>query len=291
MTLWPEHIAGVTTHARRGEIQNAFRYGVDYVLIDPEARRGPWLFSRNRFNLASVHDRDHGGPLHDGRGAGWARDILAERGLPDARILLLTQPRFLGYVFNPVSFWLAFRDDALVAVICEVNTPFGDRHSYLCHLPGFAPITPEARIEAPKRLHVSPFQDREGAYRFRFDIRPDRIAIRITHTNGAEGVIATLSGPRAPATNLGLLSGFLRRPAGALRTIGLIHWQAMKLKLKGARWRRRPDPAPEALTASTGPTHDTRRDADDRTTHDSSGRDPAGADRAAVAVLSGAETG
>ena len=248
MSHWPEHIAGTTTHARRGAIRNAFRYGVDYVLIDPAARRGPWLFSRNRFNLASVHDHDHGGPLHDGRGADWARDILAERGLPDAHIRLLTQPRFLGYVFNPVSFWLAWRGDDLVAVICEVNTPFGDRHSYLCHLPEFAPITAAARMEAPKRLHVSPFQDRAGDYRFRFDIRPDRVAIHITHVHGEEGVIATLFGPRKPASSLGLAWGFLRRPMGALRTIALIHWQALKLKLKGARFRHRPEPVPDDLT-------------------------------------------
>lgn len=291
MTRWPEHIAGVTTHARRGAIRNAFRYGVDYVLIDPEARRGPFLFARNGFNLASVHDRDHGGPLKAGRGATWARDILSDRGLRDARLLLLTQPRFLGYQFNPVSFWLAFRGADLVAAICEVNTPFGDRHCYLCHLPGFAPITAEARIEAPKRLHVSPFQDRDGRYSFRFDIRPDRIAIRITHLHGDEGVIATLSGPRKPATSLGLLSGLSRRPAGAVRTIALIHWQALKLKLKGARWRRRPAPVAEGLTGPTVPPHVTRSDVYDRPVDDPSDRDPAGADRAPAAVLSGAETG
>ncbi len=54
------------------------------------------------------------------------------------RILLLTQPRFLGYVFNPVSFWLVHRGEALVAVIAEVSNTYGDRHSYLCHRPGFA---------------------------------------------------------------------------------------------------------------------------------------------------------
>ncbi|TDK48798.1 DUF1365 domain-containing protein [Antarcticimicrobium luteum] len=248
MTRWPDHIAGTTTHARRGGIANAFRYGVDYLLIDPAAQRGPWLFSRNRLNLAAVHDRDHGGPIGSGRGAGWARDILAERGLADARLELLTQPRFLGYGFNPVSFWLAWRGGALAAVICEVSTPFGDRHSYLCHRPGFAPITAETRMDRPKRLHVSPFQDVAGDYRFRFDIRPDRIAIRISHVNGDQGVIATLSGPRRPATSPGLIRAFLRRPLGALRTIALIHWQALKLKLKGARYRRRPAPAPGDLT-------------------------------------------
>lgn len=239
-----EHIAGVTTHSRRGAIRHRFRYGVDYVLIDPEATQdAPALFSRNRFNLASVHDVDHGGPLKAGRAAAWARAVLAEAGAPKGlRLELLTQPRFLGYGFNPVSFWLAWNDDALRAVIAEVSTPFGDRHSYLCALPGFAPITPDARLHAAKALHVSPFQEVAGGYEFTFDIRPGRIRIAILHRNGAEGVVATLTGPRQSLTNAGLIAVALRRPFGALRTMVLIHWQALRLKLKGARYRTRPAP-------------------------------------------------
>ncbi len=245
MTHMPEHIAGVTTHTRRGEIRHRFHYGVDYVLIDPDAQvTRPRLFSRNRFNLASVHDRDHGGPIRAGRGVVWAREVLAAHGLADRdlELRLLTQPRFLGYVFNPVSFWLAMENGALIAVIAEVSTPFGDRHSYLCHDPNFAPITQDSRITAPKSLHVSPFQEVKGSYEFSFDIRSDQIAIRILHRNGNEGVVATLSGARLPLTNAGLLRASLRRPLGALRTIILIYWQALRLKLKGARYRARPTP-------------------------------------------------
>ena len=157
----PEHIAATTTNRRKGKISHGFRYGVDYVLIDPDASGPrPRLFSRNRLNLMSVHDRDHGGPLKNGRGAVWAREVLTQNGLPKAsvRLLLLTQPRYLGYGFNPVSFWLALEGDTLRAVIAEVSTPFGDRHSYLCHAPNFAPITKHTRITSPKSLHVSPFQ-------------------------------------------------------------------------------------------------------------------------------------
>jgi DUF1365 family protein len=248
MTYWPEHVRGVTTHARRGAIRHGFRYGVDFVLIDAEApSNGPLLFSRNRFNLASVHDCDHGGTPKAGRGSVWARAALSEAGLVNPRVVLklLTQARFLGYVFNPVSVWLALDGDVLVAVIAEVSTPFGDRHSYLCHLPEFAPITSDTRIAKPKFLHVSPFQDVVGGYEFSFDIRADQILIRILHRNGDEGVVATLSGTRTRMTNAGLLRASFRRPFGALRTIGLIYWQALRLRVKGARYRDRPDP-PEA---------------------------------------------
>ncbi|MDF1856572.1 DUF1365 domain-containing protein [Pseudooceanicola sp.] len=251
MTHSPEHIAGITTHLRRGAIRHRFRYGVDYVLIDPEAMlTRPLLFSRNRFNLASVHDRDHGGPMKAGRGPDWARAVLAANGLADRALdlRLLTQPRFLGYVFNPVSFWLALQGDALIAVIAEVSTPFGDRHSYLCHQPDFAPITKDTRITTAKSLHVSPFQQVKGSYEFSFDIRSDRIIIRILHRNGDEGVVATLSGKRMALTNAGLLRASLRRPLGALRTIILIYWQALRLKLKGAKYRTRPSPPSSEVT-------------------------------------------
>ncbi|WP_417270021.1 DUF1365 domain-containing protein [Celeribacter sp.] len=251
MTTRPDHIAGQTVHARRGAIGNAFRYGVDFVLIDPDSARGPALFSRNRFNLSAVYDRDHGGPVGQGRGTAWAREVFAAEGLCDLRLELLTQPRFMGYGFNPVSFWLGWRGDDLIAVIAEVSTPFGDRHSYLCTTPDHAPITKDQRITAAKHLHVSPFQTVEGLYHFNFDIRHDGIAVRILHENDDEGVIATLSGPRNPLTNRSILRAYLRRPLGAFRTTALIHWQALILKLKGATYRRQP-PAPTSELTKSG---------------------------------------
>ena len=168
---------------------------------------------------------------------------------PDGcRILLLTQPRFLGYVFNPVSFWLVHRGAALVAVIAEVSNTYGDRHSYLCHRPGFAAIEAGDSTTATKLLHVSPFLEVSGGYDFGFDIRPDRIAIRIALSGGPEGLVATLTGDRRPLTSGSILVAAVRRPFGALRTIALIHWEALRLTLKGARYRPRPAPPVEEIT-------------------------------------------
>ncbi|MDG1532670.1 MAG: DUF1365 domain-containing protein [Paracoccaceae bacterium] len=248
MNFPAEQIHAVTSHKRRGAISNTFRYGVDYVLIDPEnTTKTPILFSRNCFNLNSIHDVDHGGPLKEGSGAKWARKVFSEHGLisPELKILLLTQPRFLMYSFNPVSFWLALIGDALVAVISEVSTPFAQRHSYLCHQHDFTPITKDSRMSRPKLLHVSPFQNVEGDYEFIFDIRPKHIDIRIIYRNENDGVIATLQGAREPLSSFGLLKAGLRRPLGALRTMILIHWQALRLKFKGAKYRTTP-PSPKS---------------------------------------------
>lgn len=246
------HMPARVGHARIGAIRHAFTYWVDYLLLCPETARGSALFSRNRFNLVSVHDRDHGGPRGSGEGAVWARRILSEAGLalgPDVAVALLTQPRFLGYWFTPVSFWLALRGDALVAVIAEVNNTFGDRHSYLCHLPGFTAIGPDDAIDAAKVFHVSPFMDVAGTYHFRFDIGSGRAAIRIVQSDGPKGLVATMDGPLRPVGAAGLIGAALRRPGGSLRVLALIYWNALRLKLKGAAYRFRPAPPDDEVSS------------------------------------------
>ncbi|UMA64962.1 DUF1365 domain-containing protein [Roseivivax marinus] len=241
-----EHVPGRTWHGRRGAIRNAFAYSVDYVLLDAEAPvAAPLNFSRNRRNIASVQDRDHGGPPGAGRGPSWAREVLrAHQVRAEGPLLLLTQPRLLGHVFNPVSFWLAHDHiDRLVAVIAEVSNTFGDRHSYLCVHPESRPIRTSDVLQAQKIFHVSPFQPVEGTYRFRFSITAERVAIRIDYGDGADGgLVATLAGPRRPLSSGALLRAMLRRPFGSRRVLALIHWQAIKLWWKGAVYRARPVP-------------------------------------------------
>ncbi|NSX56716.1 DUF1365 domain-containing protein [Parasulfitobacter algicola] len=245
------HIAGQTFHGRRGAVENAFRYSVDYVLLDAEADvKTPALFGRNRGHLTSLHDSDHGGTPGQGTGAKWVRDVLAEHKLDvTGEILLLAQPRVLGHVFNPVSFWLCYdTENILRVVIAEVSNTFGERHSYLCHHDNLAPITREDTLSAQKIFYVSPFQPVEGGYTFRFDIQGDKIGIWIDYTQGNGGLIATLTGPRKPLTNGSIIRACLRRPFGSRRVLGLIHWQALKLWWKGANYKVRPKPPKTEVT-------------------------------------------
>lgn len=240
-----DHIAGQTYHGRKGVISNGFRYSVDFVLLDAEAElKTPWLFSRNRGGVTSVRDVDHGGAPGAGTGAAWVRDVLRQHQISGVdRIELLAQPRMFGHVFNPVSFWLCRRaDGALICVIAEVSNTFGDRHSYLCHHADLRAIEPSDTIKAAKIFHVSPFQPVEGGYTFRFDITDDRIGVWIDYLQGDGGLIATLTGKRTPLTNRAILRSIVCRPFGARRVLALIHWQALKLWWKGARYRARPLP-------------------------------------------------
>lgn len=246
------HIAGTTFHGRKGSVENAFSYGVDYVMLDPEAdASGPALFARNGGNLVSLWDRDHGGAPKDGSGVTWFREVLAAHGLADivARVSLLAQPRVLGHVFNPVSFWLGFDGDGgLRVVVPEVSNTYGDRHSYLCAHDDQRVIEATDTLTATKIFYVSPFQPVEGGYTFRFDIRDDKIGIWIDYNAGENGLLATLTGKRAPLSNMSIIRACLRRPFGSRRVLGLIHWQALKLWWKGAMFRTRPVPPTEDVS-------------------------------------------
>lgn len=249
----PEHLRGHTYHRRLGDKKNAFRYSVDYVLLDPEGPKPrPWFFSRNRFNLMSLHDVDHGGQRGAGSGVAWAQQTFHEvAGAYPAtwRVLLLAQPRVLFARFTPVSFWLLVdEDNALRGAIAEVNNTFGDRHSYLCALPDYAVIGKEDTLQASKVFHVSPFQPVDGGYRFNFDISDKAVSIRIDYRHEKGGVIATLDAARQPLRDGSILASTVRRPLGAVRVLGLIHYQALKLWRKGAGFRSRPEPPAQSVS-------------------------------------------
>lgn len=247
-----DHIAGQTFHGRKGAIDNAFTYGVDYVLLDPsQDTGGPALFSRNGRNLTSLHDLDHGGAPKSGRGVAWVWDVLGAHDLDGvvSRVQLLAQPRVLGHVFNPVSFWLCFDGSGgLRVVIPEVSNTFGDRHSYLCVHEDRRVISKSETLQARKIFYVSPFQKIEGEYTFRFDINDTHVGIWINYTAGENGLIATLTGRRQPLSNMSILKACLRRPFGSRRVLGLIHWQALKLWLKGAKYNAHTPPPSEEIS-------------------------------------------
>ncbi|MDU8927016.1 DUF1365 domain-containing protein [Alisedimentitalea sp. MJ-SS2] len=248
-----EHIQAQTLHARRGTLKNTFSYGVDFVLTDLGTKT-PALMSRNRFNLWSLWDRHHGGARGDGRGLAWFKQVLHKRGFQtkNAQLLLLTQPSFLWFHFNPVSFWIALVDGTPRAFVAEVNSTFGQRHCYFCAHEDFRPIERGDALIAEKLMHVSPFQKIAGHYRFNFGFSDTRIDIRISFENEDQGVLATLAGDRCVATNKSLLWAAVRRPLGAVRVLALIHWQAAILYLKRAPFLRK-QPAPATFTSESQP--------------------------------------
>jgi DUF1365 family protein len=250
--LNPSVVAARVTHARSVPVRNSFAYGIDYLLLGERQLAGdalPRLFSLGRRNLVSLQPGDHG--FSGAGGASWVRKIAAEAGVEGvADVALLTHPRYWGYAFNPVSFWfLSGANGELRAVLAEVHNTFGDRHCYLCRTEAGGPIGPDDWVEAEKRFHVSPFFAVEGRYRFRFVLDERRIGVWIRYEDGKGGGLYTsLVGERRPLSDAELVRALMRRPLGAAKTTALIHWQALKLFLKGVRYRTRPEPPQEGVT-------------------------------------------
>lgn len=242
MTAWLYHAE--TAHRRVGAVTHGFRYRLFQLLLDvdriDEDLRGLRMVRRGRFGLFSYDDRDHG--WRDGRPLRpWVMEQLAEAGVAAGarRIRLLTMPRVLGFVFNPIS--LIFVDDGedgLEAVIYEVNSTFGQRHAYVAPASGKG----VQRQTAAKRLFVSPFYGLDGAYRFQVRPPDERLDLSIAKTDaiGRDAFFATLSGRRAALTDAAMLRFFLGFPLMTIQVVLGIHWQALRLLLKGVPLVSRP---------------------------------------------------
>lgn len=241
-------------HRRLRPRENSFRYPVSYLALDLDridAAAGRWL-AVDQPGLVAFHRRDHG--ARDGSDLRpWLARLLAEHGLAaccDGSATLMTMPRMLGYVFNPVSFWLC-RDRAggLRAVLCEVRNTFGEAHCYLVSHDDGRCIEPAAWLQGRKVFHVSPFLPVEGHYRFRFRAEAEHIRIDI-HYHDAQGLIlATSVGGRClPLSDGTVLRRFLARPTMTLGVVARIHWQALHIWRKRATFYRKPSPPHEIVT-------------------------------------------
>lgn len=237
-------------HRRPGPPRYRFSYRSFYLLLDIDAIdtacAATPLLSRNRFNLLSFHDADHG--AHDGSSLReWMDATLADHGvhLDGGRIRLLTMPRVLGYGFNPISvFYCEHADHSLRAIVAEVHNTFGEHHFYVLHDQGAALDWGQVRTKA-KRFHVSPFLERAGAYRFRFSPPGQqlRMAIRLYDRLGANATLriaTTLTGDCVRISTRNVLKVCLQMPLMSLKVISAIYWQALKIWLRGGRFYRKP---------------------------------------------------
>lgn len=231
-----------------------FVYDVFYVLWDidriDEAVRGLRLCSHNRFNVLAFHDRDHGAK-QPGQLRAWAEGLMRDGGLtPDGgRIRLLAFPRLFGFAFNPISLWYCERADGrLLAIIAEVRNTFGETHSYLLASDGREQPYDQV-FEKTKIFHVSPFFDLVGRYRFTFEAPAERYRVAIHETREGQPILdATLAGQRMALTDGAILKQVLRMPLMTLKVVAGIHWEALKIWLRGARFHKKPAPPTAAVS-------------------------------------------
>jgi DUF1365 family protein len=237
MVIEPGLFVGTLRHRRFLPVGHAFRYPLFMALLDidhvPELMQVSRLTSWNRWNLASFDDRDHLGdparPLRERLAADAARLGID---LPDGRIFLLTHLRYLGYCFNPVSFFYLFdRAGGLQVVLAEVNNTFGGSHTYWLRPDG---TSRTFRSAAAKSLYVSPFMAVDLDYRFAFTPPAGRLAVHMKALRSGSAIFdATLSLERRPWTPREVRRQLLRHPAMTAQVMAGIYWQALKLWRKG----------------------------------------------------------
>lgn len=240
---------GIVTHQRLRPLKHGLRYRVFSLLIDldelPALAARLRLFSLDRFNLFSIHLRDHGAGEAQGPRAHVERQLQAIGLATGGMIRLLAMPRILGYVFNPLSVYFCHHPAGrLQAILYEVNNTFGERHSYLIE------VTPEQdqnwiAQRCDKKLHVSPFLPLDMHYQFR--IRPPGEDLSVgVQAHDADGpmLLARFEAQRRPLSDAALLRAFCTHPLLTLKVVAAIHWEALRLWRKGARLHRRP-PAPD----------------------------------------------
>jgi DUF1365 family protein len=235
---------GQVRHTRLRPTRHAFAYGNWFCLLPMRAlqREPDAALRRNQRGWLSVHAVDHGDGQPDA--LAWLDGLLREHGLwrdelAGGEVWLQTYPRVLGYVFKPVSFWYVHRPDgALHAVVAEVNSTFGQRHVYVLRPPtGHSTIAWGQELRADKRMHVSPFCEVQGGYRFRFLRRDDaadpRILACVDHDDADGPLLQTsISGRLEPLTASALRRAAWSHPLMTLGVMARIHWQALQLWLK-----------------------------------------------------------
>ncbi len=245
---------GDVMHARLRPFRHRFAYRVFSILVDldelPALDRRSRIFGYNRARLFSFDDADHG--ARDGSPtAGWVRAQLAtaDLGPAGARIYALCFPRILGYAFNPLTVYFAYAADGrLGAILYEVKNTFGEQHGYLIPVAASRASGAPVVQRAAKRFHVSPFIDMAATYRFRVDEPEDRLALLIREdTPAGELLVASQTARRVDWSDAALLRAFFRYPLLTVKIVGAIHWEALRLWLKGAGYRPRPAPPADAV--------------------------------------------
>ena len=245
---------GEVVHRRLSPIRHALRYKVYNLFIDVDEidrlAKQLKLLSYNRFNFFALNDRNFG--LSDGtsiKDYAWSLAKRSAGGERISRIFMFCYPSVLGRVFNPLTTYYCFdAQDQLRLMIYEVSNTFGERHSYV------VPVDDTNQQSCEKRFYVSPFNKVEGHYDFTIGSPAAelKLGIRLTDSNGP-CLNAWFSGTKQELTDQALLRSFLSLPLLPLKIIGGIHWEALKLWVKGMRLQKRPKPIAPPISYSKTP--------------------------------------
>ena len=230
---------GSVIHKRFKPKKHFFKYNVFSLFLDldeiNELDQKILFFSYNKFNILSFFDKDHG--YRDGSSIkNWLIHVLQKKNIStiNIKIKILCYPRIFGYVFNPLSvFFIYDADSNPIAILYEVKNTFGEQHTYV-----FKIDIKHKQIfnNCKKKFYVSPFMDLESKYFFKVLIPNKRLSVIIDQRD-KEGklLFASQDGKRIKLSSKNLLISYLKHPLMTLKIISAIHYEALKLWIKGIK--------------------------------------------------------
>lgn len=239
LRLWKGH----TVHQRSVPFVHRFKYGLTLIDVDidrlDQADEQTVLLNIDRSGLFAFNRKDHGDRTQTDLRP-WAESQFSQAGidLEGGVIRLVTFARHAFYKFAPISLWLGHGPDGtLRGILYEVNNTFGETHIYAAPTPD----TGRHQHAAEKALHVSPFFDVSGHYEFTLRWTETHLGLSVaTRQSGTQTHMATIQARAVPATSASFARLALTKPLSSLSVSLAIHWQALKLWLKGAKYHSKP---------------------------------------------------
>jgi len=245
---------GWLRHRRFTPRLHEFRYPLFMLYLDlAETEKvfdGRWFWSTQRAAIARWKRSDHVGDPMVSLDNTIRNLVERETGQrPLGAIRLLTHPRYFGYGFNPVSFFYCLdKKGEVETIVAEVNnTPWGERHCYVLSSPSVH-HGHVRQFKLKKALHVSPFMPMDVDYDWRFVDPGKQLAVHMkNYCSGEMHLDATLSLQKKPITSLSLATVLVRYPALTSRVIAGIHWQSLRLWIKGCPVYTHPEQPPREM--------------------------------------------
>tara|TARA_B100001029_G_C15045903_1_gene447110 strand:- start:199 stop:969 length:771 start_codon:yes stop_codon:yes gene_type:complete len=228
---------GYVIHKRFKPKEHFFKYKVFSLLLDlsevEKIEKKIPFFSYNKINLISFYDKDHG--ERDGSSLKkWVEKNLNSSGVnsKEIKIKLLCYPRIFGYVFNPLSIFFVYDEKpSLIAILYEVKNTFGEQHTYVFKIEEKEKLV---QNNCEKKFYVSPFMDLSSKYFFRVLTPENKLSVIINQRDkDGKLLYASQDGIRSELSSKNLIFSYLKHPLMTFKIITAIHFEALRLWLKG----------------------------------------------------------
>jgi DUF1365 family protein len=211
-----------------------------------------WFWSVKRPAFARFRRSDHLGPDEQPLADSVRELVENELGTrPRGPIRLLTNLAYFGYGFNPVSFYYCFDEDGTTVetIVAEVNnTPWGEQDTYVMPCSDGGDGKRSWRFRPSKKMHVSPFMPMDIRYNWALSKPAERLSVYMANYRDGEKLFdAAMLMERKPISARSLAGVLVRFPFMTLKIIFAIHWEALRLWLKGCPVYDHPDKSTEAV--------------------------------------------